>query len=300
MAGVGPINFLLLLFLWAVPALAQEMNFFGDPPFASTIDVDTLVSRDIRQNNVMLSHQTQRMGNSKFGAFWRYSELANEKKLPAFYNVQFGATLRHYTKDNRLLTLMSSLGSASTKPFREARDNTLSANASYALNERWIVFANYSNNRAFLNNIPLPGFVYVKEQTREKALMVGFPFIYWLRPFAQDQFSIRYVGLLPYNHRLRVLYNGFSWLKPFAGVEQGPMMFFDANRRSDGMRTFWFERRAMVGAEKSLGPVLKVELQAGNSFDREFFNARSFGRKHSDTTDVRDGMYGFLSVKSSF
>jgi hypothetical protein len=151
-----------------------------------------------------------------------------------------------------------------------------------------------------MNNIPLPGFAYIKEQSREKTTILGFPFIYVLKPFLEGNFSFKYAGILPYNHKMRVLYNNFSILKPYLGFEQGPLVFFDTSRTTDNLRTFWFERRVALGIEKSFGPFLKIDFQTGNSFDREYFNSRSFMRKHTNITKIHDGMYVSLNLKSSF
>ena len=130
--------------------------------------------------------------------------------------------------------------------------------------------------------------------------MLGFPFIYILKPFNEDNFSFKYIGVLPYNHKMRVLYNRLTFFKPYIGFEQGPFVFFDSDRTSNNLRTFWFERKAMLGLEKSFGPFLKIDFQFGNSFNREYFNARSFARRHSDVQKIHDGVYGSLSLKSSF
>jgi hypothetical protein len=131
-------------------------------------------------------------------------------------------------------------------------------------------------------------------------MMLGFPFIYILRPFYEDNFSIKYIGILPYNHKLRILYNRLSLFKPYFGLEQGPIVFFESDRISNNQRTFWFERKSMLGIEKSFGPFLKIDFQLGNSFDREYFNARSFARKHSNVEKIHDGIYGSLNLRSSF
>jgi hypothetical protein len=183
---------------------------------------------------------------------------------------------------------------------KEGRDGTIQVNGTYQLNEKWILLGNYSNNRPFLNNIPLPGFLYVQMQSREENVMLGFPFIYILKPFSDGMFSLKYLAILPYNHKLRILFNRVLWVKPYFGLEQQITAFFDSERTSDRARTFWKERRAAIGFEKSFGPFLKIDFQTGNSFDREYFSALSYGRKHSQVRKLSDGTYVALSLKSSF
>jgi hypothetical protein len=255
----------------------------------------------IKENTAAGSHHFKRIKNSKVGVFGRYFELANTKPgIPNFYNIQFGASYRHYFENDKSLGIMASLGSSSDKPFKNGRDGTIMVNSTYQLSDKWVLLGNYSNNRAFLNNIPLPGFIYIQEQSREKTTMLGFPFIYILKPFYEDNFSFKYIGVLPYNHKMRILYNRLEIFKPYIGIEQGPFVFFDSDRTSNNVRTFWFERKAALGFEKSFGPFLKIDFQLGNSFDRQYFNARSFMRHHSNVQKIHDGAYGALSLKSNF
>ncbi len=273
----------------------------GDYPFSTSLEVESLYSNGIKENTAIGSHQFQRMGNSKLGVFGRYFELENSKDgVPNFYNIQFGASYRHYFKDDKSLGLMASFGSSSDKPFRNGRDGTVMINSTYQLNEKWVLLGNYSNNRTFLNNVPLPGFIYISEQSRESAMMLGFPFTYILRPFYEGIFSFKYMGILPYNHKARILFNRLPLFKPYIGYEQGPQVFFDSDRLRNNERTFWFQRKAMLGAEKSFGPFLKIDAQLGNSFGREYFTARSFARRHSNITKIHDGAYFLINLKSSF
>lgn len=283
-------------------ASAQEFHHLvGDYPFATSLEVESLYSGGIKENMTAGYHHSARTGNMKLGVFGRYFELNNSKAgTPNFYNIQFGGSYRHYFKDDKSLGLMASFGSSSDKPFKNGRDGTALINSTYQLSEKWVLLGNYSNNRAFLNNVPLPGFVYISEQSRETTTMLGFPFIYILKPFCENNFSFKYIGILPYNHKVRVLLNHLSFFKPYLGFEQGPMVFFDSDRTSNNERTFWFERKAMLGAEKSFGPFLKTDLQFGNSFSREYFTARSFARSHSEIRKINDGMYISLNLRSSF
>jgi hypothetical protein len=283
-------------------ASAQEFHHLvGEYPFSFSLEVESLYSSQIKENTAGGSHHFNRVGNSRVGVFGRYFELNNSKKdISSFYNIQFGGSYRHYFSNDKSLGIMSSFGSSSDKPFKNGSDGTILVNSSYQLNSKWVLLANYSNNRPFLNNVPLPGFIYVREQSRESSVILGFPFIYILKPFYEGRFSIKYLGILPYNHKIRVLYNNFSHLKPYLGFEQGALVFFESDRISKNQRTFWFERKAMMGFEKSFGPVLKIDGQLGNSFDREYFNARSFNRRHSEIRKIHDGIYASLNLKSSF
>jgi hypothetical protein len=87
--------------------------------------------------------------------------------------------------------------------------------------------------------------------------------------------------------------------KPHLRFEQRPLVFL-SDRASNYERSFWFERKAMMGLEKSFGPFLRIDFQFGNSMNREYFTARSFARSHSDVRKIHDGIYGSLNLRSSF
>jgi hypothetical protein len=290
----------LFLFLISNTSAQDVHQLIGDSPFSTSFELESFWSSEIKENTIGGSHHFDRVNNSKVGVFGRYFELSNSNQgIPRFYNIHFGGSYRHYLENKKSVGMSASLGSSSDKPFKDKRDNTILINATYQQNDRWIFLANYSNNRSFLNNIPLPGFVYLSEQSRASTVMLGFPFNYILKPIFRDQFSIKYIGILPYNHKVRVIYNA-QLFKPYIGFEQGPTSFFDSERSSNKMRTFWFEQRAMLGIEKSFGPMLKIDLQLGNAFNREYFSAQSFRRKHYDTQKIKDGIYTSINLRSSF
>ncbi len=283
-------------------ARAQDFHqMIGDYPFDTTVELDALTSDKIKQNKLSISHQVPVLGTSKIGFSARALELKNDiRAVPDFYNIQFGGSYRRRLDHQRSLGLSVSYGSSSNDPFQAGRDNTILVNGIYKLDEKWVLLGNYSNNRTFLNNVPLPGFLYVQKQSREESVILGFPFISVLKPFTDGIFSLKYIGILPYNHKLRVLFNQLTWFKPYVGLEQDLMVFFETERESRNQRTFWLERKAVVGIEKSFGPFLKLDFQLGNSFDREYFSARSYSRKHTEVKKIHDGVFVSIGLKSSF
>jgi hypothetical protein len=296
-----------MLLFWCLcllmsPGYAQDMqSMMGDSPFASSLELEALTSSDIKQTTLAASHQFKREDESRIGVFARHYTLANDVSgAPNFTNASAGLSFHRPLSAGRSWGVMGSYGSASDKPFRDGRDGTIVLNGMYRSSEKWLWLGNYSNNRPFMNNIPLPGILYVKEHGREKTFMAGFPFIYILQPFAAGHLSVRYLAILPYNHKLRVLYNSWSVLKPYIGIEQSIQAFFDSARVTDQRRTFWQERKAVLGAEKSFGPFLKIDLQTGVAFDRQFFEARSYMRTQTHRRRIDDGSFVALNLKSMF
>jgi hypothetical protein len=294
--------FIILLALGSIGARAQEFHTFaGDFPFDTSLEVEAMRSSSVTQTLTSGSHQFKRVKNSKFGVSGRFLELKNSSsQIHNYASASLGLNYKHYLEENRVLGFMGTFGSASNKLFRDGRDSTIMANVIYRYDEKWMWLGNYSNNRTFLNNVPLPGLLYIKENTRERTMMFGFPFIYINQPLSFSELSYKYIGILPYNHRLRLLYNGMTMFKPFFSYEQGPQVFFDTNRTINNLRTFWFERRVGVGLEKSFGPFLKIDFFSGQSFDRQYFDSRSYMRTHRNVRTLQDSFFVSLNLKSSF
>lgn len=227
------------------------------------------------------------------GARYRELDLSGDSSiLRDFYNHQVSFSYKRNLPEDRFWMTTASYGSASDRPFKNHRDNTLTVNYLQKFNPRWFGVVNYSNNRTFLNNVPLPGFFYVHKLSRDEALIAGFPFIYWLKPVGR-KLAVRYFGLLPWTHRLKILYKGPK-LNPYIGYEQSPQSFFRHDRRSDRDRIFWFERRVSLGVEAKLSKMVSVDAATGWAFDREFYEAKNFSQEKENHIRI-DNSY-FLAV----
>ncbi len=293
----------LFLTLWGIlSASAQDMiGLTGDSPFSTTFDGETITAGTVESRSIGASHLFERKGDHRFGVSGRYLRNQNSgTPVPDFKGITGGVTYQRFLQNDQSLSIISSYGSASDRPFRDGRDSTLMVNALFRSSPRWIWLGNYSNNRPFLNNVPLPGFLYIGEQSRERSVMLGFPFINYLAPIAGGPVSIRYLAVLPFNHRVKLSYTGWTLFRPFLSLEQLTQIFFDSDRGSDGLRTFWFERRGAFGVEKSFGPVFRIEVQAGAAFDREYFVARSFRGSARDRWKIPDAGFGGVTLRTLF
>ncbi len=296
------IKFFFLVFLFSInPILAQEIHhLLSESPFLTNLAFEGRMSGSINEKSFHAGHFLQRMNHSRVGLWTKYSELSNqEKERPNFSNISFGSSYQYFLEDRKFIGMSVSYGSSSDRPFKDGRDGALVLNLIHQQNEKWIWLVNYSNNRAFLNNVPLPGVLFIKENTREKMLMFGFPFIHLVLPVMNKNFIFRYTALLPYNHHLKIL-KPLNFVHLFVGLDQSTQSYFDSRRLSDDKRTFWFERRSSIGVEKSFGPFLKIDFQSGLAFNRKYFEARSFMRNRSNIFSIKDGIFVGLNLKSSF
>lgn len=306
--------FLVLVFFLPFVSNAQEFfNFLSPESPSTTLELEGiyLPMSDVeggRQRAQIMGRGigvSQRVFNDdkhqvSVGARYQQLDLTDDSPLLRdFYNQQGSVSIKRELKDNKFWLASISYGSASDRPFKNNRDNTLSANYIQKINSKWFIAGNYSNNRTFLNNIPLPGFFYVKEMSREKAFVIGFPFLLFLRPLSNN-WSIRYLAILPWTHRMKLLYTNWKFIKPYLGYEQSPQTYFRHDRDSRNDRFFWFERRASLGIEGGISRAMKFDFSAGYAFDRQFFESRNFSQSKDFLINLENSFFVGLNLRYNF
>lgn len=308
-------RFLLLLFLvLPLPVFAQDMFNFLSPTTPSTsIDVEGnyLPTTDVEggadktqviSRSVGITQKVYEDDRNLISVGARASKLdltSDSKTMRDYYNQQGSFSYKRGFEDGKFSLTSLSYGSASDKPFRNGRDNTINMNYLQKVNERWFVLGNYSNNRTFLNNVPLPGFLYVKEFDMKRAFIIGFPILYWMRPLS-DTWTIRYFGLLPWSHKLKILYTRWMLVSPYFGYDQSPQTFFRHDREERYDRFFWFERRLMTGLEGRLHRNFKYDLTTGLAFDRQFYEARNFSQSKHSLVNLDKSWFFSLALRLNF
>lgn len=305
---------LLLLPLLPLETFAQDFFNFLSPDSPSTsIEVEGiyLPNSDLEnsEDRTQVVHRAIGINQKVYedeknmftvGAKSSKLDLTSETPfLRDFYNQQGSVAYKRKLEEDKFWLASLSYGSASDKPFKNGRDSTLSVNYIQKLGPKWFLSGNYSNNRPFLNNVPLPGFFYVQEMTKDKAFVIGFPFIYWMRPL-KENWSIRYFGLIPWAHRVKVLYTKNFFFMPYFGFEQSPQTFFRHDREERYNRFFWFERRVSVGVEGRISREFKYDLSTGLAFDRQFYEARNFSQGKESVVDLKNSFFASLSLRYNF
>jgi hypothetical protein len=220
----------------------------------------------------------------------------NNEFLRDYYNHQVSLGFRRTLPDNKFWFTSVSYGSASDKPFKNSRDSTIGINHIQKFSQRWYGAFNYSNNRSFLNNVPLPGFFYVKEMSRDKIFIVGLPFLFWLKPISQS-FSISYLGVVPWTHRLKLIYTSLGSIRPYLSFEQSPQSYFRHDRDSRYDRFYWFERRLAMGIEGDYNRNLRYDFSGGYAFDREFSEGRNFSEKSNISARLENSYFLAFSLR---
>ncbi|MGE4130397.1 MAG: hypothetical protein AB7F86_02100 [Bdellovibrionales bacterium] len=96
-----------------------------------------------------------------------------------FGSAAFGLVASRESLSGDMYTLSGSYGHSGVRLLDSRHRGILSANFSYESKtaaSSWIYFINYSNNRALLNNIPIPGVAYLR-RSRNSVWVLGLPFL---------------------------------------------------------------------------------------------------------------------------
>ena len=197
------------------------------------------------------------------------------------WDMQAGANYSRQLGDRRGWGVGGGVGSASDVPFHSIHETDLSLAARYELPSRernsWILLLNYSNNRTFLNNVPLPGFAYViREPDKGLTAVIGFPFaLVRYKPDENWTLSASLFG--GSNYTLEAARR----VKPvtlYARLARDPQQWLRAGRSDYSNRLIYDEKDARLGARAPLGAGLSLDGSLGWSFDRRFSEARDANR----------------------
>jgi hypothetical protein len=170
-------------------------------------------------------------------------------------------------------------GSDSDRLFYTINETVFQANVNYRLpsgdRNAWLFFLSYSNNRHFLNNIPLPGFGYFFDIPKDHLKgAVGFPFLTLLyTPLPRWSGSLSVFGPDRVNSEIDYvvagpvrLYGGFDW---------GQLEWERANRDNNSNRLFFDRKRLMLGVRSPIPWGFSLDVSGGREFDRKFYENTS-------------------------
>ncbi len=194
------------------------------------------------------------------------------------WDVQGGFNFLEKTGDRRQWGVNAAIGSASDELFHSIRETELQATVNLMRPSRktnaWVFLLNYSNNRSFLNNIPLPGFAYMwNEPQRGLRVVAGFPFLALnYQPTDQWAFKVSIIG--PTNHSLETGYKVAKPAEIYVGLERNPQAWFLADREVKKNRFIYDEEKFLLGSRFFGGKTLTLDAAVGRSYRRRLFEAK--------------------------
>ncbi len=190
-------------------------------------------------------------------------------------------------------SIIVNYGSASDNPFGRQQDSAINLTALYSFERQsksqWSILANFSNNRAFLNNIPLPSFLYLYMPTRYFTATMGFPFV-----------SFRWMDFKSYVYSVFLTPSGAGF--DLAWRIFGPAMFYTKfrymvqtfmheNRIKEEDRLFYEDKKLEFGINSFLSKTLKASIGLGYSFDRKVYEGESIFNIESARKNLSEDFY---------
>lgn len=230
--------------------------------------------------------------------------LENGDPLPdELWNVSLELGYRKALDKGRVVGGQASVGSASDEPFSESSDTNLGLTAYWMLprpsGSSWMLFANYSNNRTFLNHVPLPGFAYVYRRSDRFTAVLGLPFV---GLFGKPTQSIRYelTVLPPSQVRARGTWVASERVELSTTFRWWQSPYLRPDRDDSDDRLFRDEKRAAAELAFRATDTVRWTLAGGWAFDRSFFEGEDYDDRHDAPVELPDGPFVSLRLEASF
>jgi hypothetical protein len=218
------------------------------------------------------------------------------------WSVESGAAYNHQFSSGRQMGLSLGVGSDSDHPFYSIHETVFRAMANYRLPSRdhnaWLFFLNYSNNRHFFNNIPLPGVGYYFQAYDNRLQgLVGFPFASLrYRPTPDWNAQVSIFG--PRNANAEIGRRIFGPLRAYTAFQWNSQEWLIADRQDYSNRLIFDKKRAALGLRSPLPCGFALDVSGGRQFDQRFFVNNSSSYKDVPTSGLAPSW--FVQTKLSY
>lgn len=294
-----PLYLLICLFFAALPASAQDffadlagpanmpmsiLRFSGSDEPAITGDRD---QSHFSQQKFFISTPINYVPTDAANMSWKWSQLnigkglslPSGKVLPSeLYESEYGLSYKHSDHDAHFWGFSTSFGSASDKTFSSKDNSTLNANIFYSQSTdpvgRWIWLVNYSNNRSFANEVPLPGFAYIYKPSKDFFGIFGFPFAYIRYQIDENWNTSALMG--PYIYRFEIAKKLIGPYQAFAHLDSSLQNYYLDQRAEKEHRLFISETKSTLGLKGPLNRILYLEMNAGLAFARSISESKNY------------------------
>ena len=177
-------------------------------------------------------------------------------------------------------------GSESDMAFNSSEEQVLNITPYYNFSRtkagQWTLLMAYSNNRVFLNNVPLPSFSYTYRPSRKFIGVFGLPFV-----------GLNWINFPKYMYRFFLtpgsvlFYGAQSVVGPyqvFLDASYRVRSFIHVNRTDRENQLFLEEKRILLGITGPVSRKISIRFSGGYSFDRYMYEGNgpwSTGQKFS-------------------
>lgn len=233
--------------------------------------------------------------------------LADSNFVPVeeLYSHQYGFAWSHQEANESSWSLTGTFGSASNKPFEGSDVSSLDVTMIRKFTPKtdgsfWTLYVNYSNNRAFLSNVPIPGFSYIfmnQKKTRGGAL--GIPIVsYWWRPTKKLSMSV--FAIVPARAQTQIGYMVWGSIQANLKFEFGQQTYFRSGR-SDKREQLFYETSKLAASLKTfLGRATFFEIELLRLFNRSLYDGNSVFDLTSERMNLPHEWQVMTSLQLSF
>lgn len=217
-----------------------------------------------------------------------------------FYDLKGGISYTRVIGEKRMWSVIANYGSASDKPFQDPDVSTLGITAIYTYpsdeTSSWLLLANYSNNRPILNNIPLPGFAWFYNPSKEFRLVLGAPFASVNWQFAEN-WGVNMFTLVPWIIKGSLYYKITPFAQAYGGLDFSQVTYLPYGREDKNDRLFYDEKKLFIGVRSPLSKTIFADFEAGHAFDRRFFIAENYEINPGNEVEIGNAYYAKLSLR---
>jgi hypothetical protein len=226
----------------------------------------------------------------------------------SLWDIEAGGIFRRNLGDRRDWAVNFSLGSAGDEPFYGTPETTLRLGATTSLpsgpNNAWLFSLNYSNNRYFANNIPLPGVAYlIRSPSKGLDFLIGFPLVFLsYRPTKKLYGRVLVFG--PQNMGAEAGYFIVGPLKLYSRFDLNQQSWIRSDRDVRANRLFYEQKKWTLGVGMPVLKSLSMDFSGGYEYGRSFYEAESALKHGISKAQLNSAVSGqlkfvyFLGTKS--
>lgn len=302
--------FLILLVALDLQARERSFDFAGDAMRGDTaISYSGILTPENESLDQLLTARqvVSRSESNTWSGLARLGKLnLTGTQFPSSYwDIEGGTAFSRKLDDRRQWGVNASVGSASDRPFDSLGETVFRVTGFYRLPSgelnSWILAVNYSNNRSFANNIPIPGAAYMI-RNHEKTLfaLLGFPFASFNYGGFMSDWGLRASYIFPYLVTTRLSRRLFGPIRAYAVFDWDQTAWLPADRGGVRERLFFESQNAGGGLTLPLSRSVTLDLSGGYSFNRRAFVAESVLRAKGASQHFDASPYASASMSMNF
>lgn len=164
--------------------------------------------------------------------------------------------------------------------------------------DAWFLFLNYSSNREFLQNIPIPGIGYQLKREKLSALL-GVP-LSTMHAEPLDWLYLDASYFVPRTIHAEVSVLTIESLRFYGGYHWTNDRYLRHDRRDDNDRLFYYEQNVKAGMECKINEMISVDLHGGYAFNHFFFEGEEYDDRDQNRINLNDGPFAGVRLVFRF